>query len=238
MKHSSVIEDPADTTCKYQHRKDLPQFVVDEARSEHAADFARFSGLVSLSAGEPLRKIFYSEKFRWDTRQFDPVLNALASYQKTERRWVYVQAFAGGIDGQRALVHACLVRRYMDHCASWASSYRLVLSVVDEMTTPPSFAPRALNASSDEALEDIEVEARWDVFFARLCGVQEYGWHAGVEELMWASDSLNGSLSALDWDAVVDDLRHACPRWTESIIKHASDNDGFFTQGAPEDYEP
>lgn len=230
LRHGSLIDEPQDTTCKYHHRKDLPHFVVDEARSEHAAEYARFPGLVSLSSQQPAEKKFYSEKFNWDQRSFDPVVNALAMYWKTERRWVFIQIFAGGIDGQKALVHGSLVRRYMDNCDSWTSSYRMILSVVDEMTTPPAFARRALNVTDADDTADIEEEARWDVFFTRLCGLQEYGWHAGVEELMWASDSLNGSLSSLDWDAVVADLESRCPEWTDRIIKHARDNDAFFTQ--------
>lgn len=235
MRHSSLIDRPADTTCKYQHRKDLPHFVVDEAKREHAAEFAGFTALVSLSTMEPVQRTFYSERFYWERRRFDPLLNALATYQKTERRWVFIQAFAGGVDGQRALVHSSLVRRYMDHCDSWTSSYRMVLSVVDEMTTQPAFDGRTLNISSGEDAVEAEAEARWDVFFARLCGLQEYGWHAGLEGLMWASDRLNGGLSTLDWGGVMAELETACPEWTESIIRHAKDNGAFFTQSAADE---
>lgn len=235
MRHRSVIDDADDTTCKYQHRKDLPHFVVDESRSEHAAEFARFTSLVTLSTSEPVRKTFYSEKYYWEHRQFDPITNALAGYRKADRSWVYIQAFAGGLDGQRALVHSCLTRRYMDHCDTWTSSYRHILSLVDEMKTPPAFAKTALNVPDGDDVNEVEAEARWDVFFARLCGLQEYGWHAGVEELMWASDRMNGSLSELNWDAVVVDLEAVCPEWTEKIIKHAKTNDAFFTQTADEE---
>lgn len=238
LRHLSLIETPRDTTCKYHHRKDLPHFVVDEARSEHAAEFARFPGLVSLSTAESIPKTFYSERYVWERRQFDPILNALATYQKSERRWVYIQAFAGGIDGRHALVHGSLVRRYMDHCDSWISSYRMILSVVDEMRIPPAFSRSALDVDDGEDPVVIEAEARWDVFFTRLSGLQEYGWHAGVEDLMWASDRMNGSLSELDWDAVVADLAQACPEWTEVIIRHAQDNDAFFTQVGSETEGP
>lgn len=166
MQHGSLIPAPSDTTCKYQHRKDLPHFLVDEARSEHAAEFAGFTALVSISTREPVPRMQYSEKYSWEHRQFDPVLNALANYPKIlERRWVYIQAFAGGVDGQRALVHSCLTRRYMNYCNSWTSSYRMILSVVDEMKTPPSFAKSALNISAEEDPAEVEAEARWDVFF-------------------------------------------------------------------------
>ena len=40
----------------------------------------------------------------------------IGQYFKANHRWVFVQASAGGLDGRRALTHAGLVRRYMDHC--------------------------------------------------------------------------------------------------------------------------
>lgn len=235
MKHLSVIKDSTDTTCKYQHRKDLPHFVVDEARSEHAAEFAGFTALVSLSEKKPLQKTTYSEKFDWERRSFDPITNALASYHKAQRSWVVIQSFAGGVDGQRALVHSCLTRRYLDHCGTWTSSYRMVLALVDEMQTAPVFDSRVLNTISGEASAEVEAEARWDVFFARLTGLQEYGWHAGLEELMWASDGLNGSISNLDWSGVNEELRGVCPRWIDILIEHACQSGEFFSQAPDEE---
>ena len=238
LKHDSLLDAPADMTCKYQHRKDLPHFVVDEARREHAAEFAGFPGIVRLTAMEPVRRTPYSERFGWDHGAFDPVTNALANYHKGGRSWVYIQTFAGGVDGQRALVHSCLTRRYLDHCATWSSSYRLILSVVDEMVLSPRFSSNALQVANGDDLDEVEADARWDVFFARLTGLQEYGWHAGVEELMWASDSLNGSLSELDWDGVLEDLDRVRPHWIETIIRHAQDNDAYFTQQPEDDDRP
>jgi hypothetical protein len=232
MRHQSLVDEPADTTCKYQHRKDLPSFVVDEGRSEHAAEFAAFTGLVTLRTKRALRKHLYSEKFDWERRQFDPVTNALAHYGRAGRSWVFIETFAGGVDGRRALVHGCLTRRYLQHCDSWTSSYRMVLALVDEMKTPPVFSEKSLCLNGYGDAGEVEGQARWDVFFCRLTGLQEYGWHAGVEDLMWASDGLNGSLSELDWDGVVKELEEICPKWTDAIINHAKENDEFFTQGA------
>src|SRR5208282_4055783 len=31
----------------------------------------------------------------------------------------------------------------------------------------------------------------WDVIFVRMSAIQEYGWHAGLERLIWASDAVN-----------------------------------------------
>src|SRR5204862_1963992 len=73
LQHESVIWDPDRTTCKYLHRKDLPYFVVDEGTREHAAEFAGFPFLVSLDAKEPIERIRYSERLRWEKGTFDPI---------------------------------------------------------------------------------------------------------------------------------------------------------------------
>src|ERR1700678_3918496 len=72
LKHDSVLERPEKSTCKYLHRKDLPRFVVDEGLREHAAEFAGFSGIVSLDTRQPISRKYYSERFAWDHGIFDP----------------------------------------------------------------------------------------------------------------------------------------------------------------------
>lgn len=238
MKHYSVVKDPADTTCKYQHRKDLPGFVVDESRSEHAAEFASFPGMAALSTKTPVQKVPYSERYCWEVRRFDPVTNALAQYPKAGKGWVFIAVFSGGVGGRRALVHSCLTRRYLHQCDSWTSSYRMILALVDEIGIEPVFTPRELNMNGQGDTPEVEQQARWDVFFSRLTGLQEYGWHAGVEELMWASDGLNGSLAELDWRGVIRELENVGPRWTDMIIDHAKENGGFFTQTGEGSSEP
>ena len=226
--HQSVLREPEDTTCKYLHRKDLPGFVVDEARREHAAEFVEFSFMASLSARKPLFPLRYSEKYCWEQRSFDAVNHALAQYQKAGKSWVYVQAFAGSTDGRRALLHGGLVRRYMARCGTWVSSYRLVLALVNEFDVCPVFNKNDLRTNGNGSIEIVEEEARWDVFFARLSGLQEYGWHAGLDELIWASDTLNGGLSDLDWSRTTDELHRLRPVWTDMLVKHASDEGVFF----------
>jgi hypothetical protein len=231
MKHASLLVDPKDTTCKYQHRKDLPHFVVDEGRSEHAGEFAGFSELVSLSGHEPIRKTAYSEKYSWEHRQFDPVNNTLANYSRVKgKQWVLVQSFAGGIDGRRSLVHASLVRGYLDSSGTWTSTYRMALALVQQMTEPAQFPKQQLDLTDGEDEEAAREEARWDLFFTQLSGLQEYGWHAGLENLRWASDEVSGGLAELDWEQVELDLAVTCPRWMESIIRHAQEHNEFFTQ--------
>jgi hypothetical protein len=227
LKHESLLDEPEETTCKYLHRKDLPRFVIEEGVREHAAEFATFSGIVSLSTPRPIPQKKYSERFVWEHGTFDPLLHALAQYYKAKPSWVFVQTLSGGLDGRRSIAHAGLVRRYMDKCGTWKSSYRLVLALLRELPTEPYFTDDDLNVVDDEPAV-VRPEAMWDVIFTRIAGLQEYGFHSGIERLIWATDELNGGLSSLDWNELGPELRKRQPEWIELILRHASDEGVFF----------
>ena len=227
VKHDSVLMNPERTTCKYLHRKDLPRFIVDEGLREHAGEFARFSGIADLVEHVPVDRLPYSEKFAWKNRQFDPINQSLAQYHKTKPAWIFLQAMSGGVDGRRAVTHASLIRRYMDNCGTWKSSYRFVLAMIQELAITPSFLDTDLNAAN--AIDpEVREDAVWDVFFTRLSGIQEYGFHSGIETLMWATDQLNGALTDLDWDGLRPELAERCREWADLIIFHAAEEDAFF----------
>ncbi len=232
LKHESLLSAPAETTCKYLHRKDLPLFVVDEGVREHASEFATFSGLVSLHTKQPTALCKYSEKYAWEHGTFDPVLHALAQYRKTSPSWVFIQALSGGLDGRRSLAHAGLVRRYLDKCATWKSVYRLMLALLREIPVRAQFADSDLNAEVDAPLSELHDEAAFDVLFTRIAGVQEYGFHSGIERLMWATDELNGGLSALDWNLLIPELTSKCVEWAELLVQQASEEGVFFPSPA------
>ena len=231
LKHESVIWQPAETTCKYLHRKDLPQFVVDEGVREHAAEFALFSGLASLKTKLPIARIRYSERFVWERRSFDPLIGAIAQYYKIKPHWAFIQGFTGGTDGRRSLTYSAFVRRYMDTCETWRSSYRLILALVDEIDEEPKFDARSILVGEGDDPETSAQEALWDVVFTRLSGLQEYGYHAGLESVMWATDSLNGGLSTLNWPALQKELSQMRRVWTEQILSHVNDQGVFFPAG-------
>ncbi|MFV8751971.1 hypothetical protein ACNOYE_15605 [Nannocystaceae bacterium ST9] len=228
LQHKSLIRAPGETTCKYLYRKDLPNFVVDEARSEHAAEFAGFPAMVSLRTKQRVQTAHYSERAAWEHRDFDPITNSMAQFYKGQgtTRWIVIQSYAGGLDGRRLMVHGSLTRRYLNNCDDWRTSYRLVLSVVQDMQELPEFSARDT---------DDEDEARWDLFFSQLASIQEYGWHASIEELTWASDALGDGLSDLDLGKLHTELTEVCPRWVDLIIRDAVDNDAFFTQAPAHD---
>jgi hypothetical protein len=227
VKHDSVLCQSERTTCKYLHRKDLPRFIVDEGLREHAGEFARFSGIADLVEHAPVDRRHYSERCAWEKRQFDPINQSLAQYHKTKPAWVLLQAMSGGIDGRRAVTHASLIRRYMDNCGTWKSSYRFVLAMIQDLAVTPSFRDTDLNSPDVVDLE-VREDAVWDVFFTRLSGIQEYGFHAGIETLMWATDQLNGSLTDLDWGGLLPELAGRAAEWTDLIIFHATREDAFF----------
>jgi hypothetical protein len=222
LMHKSVLKQPERTTCKYLARKDMPFFVVDEGVKEHAYEYASFATIVDMPTGESLNQTFYSEKHAWLTGTYDALTQILAHSYKISPTWVFVQSMAGGADGKRLLAHSSLVRRYMTNCGTWRSSYRFALSVIKEVSQRPFFAGSDLleGATADEA--------EWDVLFARLSCIQEYGFHSGIDELMWATDHVNGALAALDLIGVRQELDKKSPEWVEKVIRHAADNGAFF----------
>lgn len=200
-----------------------------------------FSGMVDLFTHEPIRPTFYSEKFSWEKQSFDPLINVLAQYHKSEPAWVFVESFTSGMDGRRAIAHSCLIRRYMDNCDTWKSSYRLVMASIYEMDDEPHFSKRDLR--TDIATWEVHSQAIWDLVFVRFSLIQEYGWHAGIEDLIWITDSASEQLINFDWDGLRERLSELKPTMIEKIIKHARDNGAFFsqpenTQGASEYIRP
>lgn len=220
--HKSILKTPQRTTCKYLFRKDMPAFVVDDGVKEHAYEYAPYSTIVDMPTLQSIERATYSEKHAWSTHTYDPLTQILAHSYKIKPTWVFVQSVSGGVDGRRLLAHSSLVRRYMANCGTWRSSYRFALSVIQEVSQRPNFA------SSDLLDESGSEEAEWDVFFARISCVQEYGFHSGLEELMWVTDKINGYLNDFDLRAVSEELKKTSPQLVETVIKHASDHGAFF----------
>ncbi len=228
--HKSILRSPSELTCKYLTRKDLPSFVVDESVKEHAYEFATYSSIVDTTTMRLAQRVYYSERHAWLSHSFDALTMTLSSADRVKPTRLFVESLAGGADGRRSLAHASAVRRYMANCGTWRSSYRLVLSLVQGLQDSPVFTPHDLE-SPDTDKDD----AVWDLFFVRISGVQEYGFHAGIEPLMWATDQLGDSFANLDWIGVYNNISNLSNVWIESIISHAQDEGQFFQEPPPEE---
>ncbi|MBC7821967.1 MAG: hypothetical protein IAG10_34200 [Planctomycetaceae bacterium] len=228
LQWNSLIRDPADTTCKYLHRKDLPRFLVEEGLEEHATEFLKFPTLASLSTKRPIPKERYSERIGWERGQFDPLILLAARYHRTDRAWVLIQTLSGRVDGRVSLAHSALMRRYMNQCGTWISSYRLVLALVREIDAKPRFDSADLVILEGDTAESVSDDAFWEVVFARFAAIQEYGWHAGLDELIWATDRVNGALVEFDWTSLQPELAAQRENWTALIIQHAMKEGEFF----------
>jgi hypothetical protein len=229
LHHDSIIRDSRGTTCKYLHRKDLPWFAVDEAKREHAAEYAAFSGMVDINTREAVKLAAYSEKSSWETHAFDPLTNVLARYHKSKPSWIFIESLTGGVDGRRSIAHGCLVRRYMANRNSWKSSYRLVMAVVQELSDTPYFRDDDLYAEGEAA--PARQEALWDLVFIRLGLLQEYGWHAGLEYLQWIPDALGDAVVDLDWEKLQARLAGLRGEITGMIVGHARQEGEYFAAG-------
>ena len=67
--------------------------------------------------------------------------------------------------------------------------------------------------------------------------LQEYGFHSGLQELLWATDQLNGGLSSLDWEGTQSELAVKVPQWSALIIQHATGEGAFFPQAEQDVWE-
>ncbi len=234
---SSVLHQPGSTTCKYHHRKDLPLFLVEDATKEHAAEFSVVPGIADLKTKRRLNVVPYSERRTWESHEYDPQLNAVAGYHRkseapnedSPRKWRIIQAFAGSVDGRKALGFASLVRRYMNHCDSWWSSYRFILGVIVEIDYEVFFRTEDIKGEDDVPESEMREQATWEVFFARLSGIQEFGWHASMESLKFPMRDLSAHMTD-SWNDIKPLLTTLKQRWEDEVITLARQEGRFFPQ--------
>lgn len=238
LQWGSVLRDPERTTCKYLHRKDLPRHLVDEGTAEHAREFAESSGPTDLYSKVGQIRVRYSERYYWDTGTFDGTLHAVAMYHRGDEvaagaagKWRFIQAFGGSFDARRAMAYSSLVRRYMHHCDSWSSSYRLVLAQIEELGAPVAVPKDQLLSSNGMG----ERAAYWELFFAQLSGVQEFGWHASLESLRTPMARLGEAVAELDWDATCAAVQLLRREWRTAIIAKAQGEGEYFPSPAAQE---
>ena len=110
------------------------------------------------------------------------------------------------------------------------------MGLIEEIDDEPVFSPKTLLPAAGEPAEVVAEEALWDVVFARVSAVQEYGWHASLESLIWATDAMNGALSNFRWPEVQQQLTRLRNDWLESVVRHAKENGKFFPKTSRHDF--
>ena len=210
---------------------------MEDATKEHAAEFSMGPGIADLRTKQRIKIAVYSERRFWETREYDPQLNAVAGYhrksealnEETPRKWRIIQAFAGSIDGRKALGFASLVRRYMNHCDSWWSSYRFILGVIAEIDYEVFFRDENIKIEGDVSESEMREQATWEVFFTRLSGIQEFGWHASMDSLKFPMRELSAYMDT-SWNSIKSILAKLKKRWEDEVIALATQEGQFFPQ--------
>ncbi|WP_437581297.1 hypothetical protein [Sorangium sp. So ce887] len=198
----SILDQPEQTTCKYLHRKDLPMFLARDGIREHEDEFSQVAYMADLETHAPLVPRAYDSDDVPDAERLDNVTRAVAAYHAldsapdttVQRRSLTLATFAGAADGRRAMMYASLVRRVLASGAPARMWTRRVLDLLDEIDTDVLFRAADLLEAGGAAA------ARWEVAHARLSCIQEFGWHAAREELMYPMMELGAHVAEEDWN--------------------------------------
>jgi hypothetical protein len=230
LQHGVILRNSLHTTCRYHRRKDLPYFVAEEGQKEHYQQFHHITNVVYYWSRYPDERRLYSEKYAWENRTFDPNLHDVAIYHRTVKKWTFLQALAGSRSPIKSIMHSSMVRRYIYQCGPRQDNYRLILALT---TTLDERVDLQLNDFRSELTPEEFVELREhyarDVVLLRLYAVQEYGCLTSNEQIMWASDELNGSFlsSNREYFAAV---RTLVPILQTLILNAAQERGNFFPQ--------
>ncbi|MBB2165169.1 hypothetical protein HLH26_11605 [Gluconacetobacter sp. 1b LMG 1731] len=220
LKHDSVIKDSGITTCKYLRRKDLAMFLVEESIEEHEEEYSKYNGIVNIYSKEKISKIKYSEHYCWENDLFDSLNNHIARYHKSDKKWLFIQGMTPGVDGRRSIAQTSLTRRYMYRCGTWKSSVRIATDIISTLPQKPLFS------EADTLDEQNTNDALWDVIFGKLAFIQEYGKLAHIDDVTWATDSVE-HMETLNWEMVKESLKKIVQPLIDSILGHAK-NSGIF----------
>jgi hypothetical protein len=217
VQHLSVIQEPLHTTCKSLHRKDLPDFVVEEGVEQHREEYAQFPELVKLGTMEPVRPMPSMMKAAEFSR-YEETLNLPG------RRNILTEV---GTDGRRSLIRSSLIRRWLLEPESAELIKPILLAMLEEIDEDPKLKPEDLYVPRGYTHEELMPHSQFNILMNRIFALQEYGNHAGIEELHWATDSLGDDcLIESDWHGLKQELSALKPKWREMIASQPSIQNG------------
>jgi hypothetical protein len=216
MKWHSLIERPERTTCKLLHRKDLAYFQTEESLREHAEEFASCTSMADLESHAPLVRHPPAESHG---AQLDPMTRVVITYDTLDKPSLQpglLNLLAGSTEGRRSLAYASLVRGAIHPGPMPEQAWDWVSGLVDDVDRIVFLEPSEVLGAGQAGDEAIEA-ARWEVLYTRLSGVQEVGWHASIDDLMFPMRELHTYVAEQDWNGLIGRLSELKERWMAQL---------------------
>jgi hypothetical protein len=231
LKHDCLLRHSNHTTCHYFKRKDLPSFLADEGHKEHAQEFSAEVGIVFYYTPQYKEEIKnYSERHVWLTNTYDPHLHDVAIYHRSEKKWVFIQAFMSSRNPIKSLISSSLTRRYIHQCGAGRDNYRLILSLANDLSNNIDLRVEDFRWEiSVEEFSSLKENYLKDVTLLRIYAIQEYGELVEDENIMWISDELNGSILS-SWSEFLSNVKSLVPIINSYIISSAQTRGSFFPE--------
>jgi len=206
----------------------LPFFLSQEGHAEHASDFSENEGIVFYHARYPEQTKKYSERHVWITRSYDPYIHEIAIYHRTNKKWVFIQAFMASRNPIKSIMFSSLTRRYIQQCGSRQDNYRLILSISNDLGEKTDLRPDDFILDiSHEEFADMKEHYQKEIKLLQLYAIQEYGMLTENDDIMWISDELNGSLFS-SWEEFFSSVSQLVPVINSYIIDSAQKRGTFF----------
>ena len=117
----------------------------------------------------------------------------------------------------------------MHHCDSWWSSYRFILGVIAEIDYEVLFRSEDIKSDNDISESEMREQATWEVFYTRLSGIQEFGWHASMDSLKFPMRELSAYIGD-SWNSIKSILTNLKACWEDEVITLATQEGRFFPQ--------
>lgn len=228
LKHDSLIFQASITTCRFFKRKDLPSFLAEEGIAEHVSEFTSTQGLVNYQTKMQIRKQHYSEEYCWNNDLFDPLLHEVTIYYKMEKKWPFLRAASASRHPIKGLIHSCLVRRYISQCGAQKDNYSIVLDAVLNLKDFPEFKidDFRMPIEVDQYLAIKDIYAK-DITLLKIYGIQEYGELVQDDNIMWATEELNGAVE-YSIPEFINAVNRLIPWLKNTIIRGSQARGTFF----------
>lgn len=230
LKHNSLLKNSSRTTCHFFRRKDLPFFLAEDGRQEHAKEFSNMDEIVYYDTKQSEQKRNYSEQHCWLTSTFDPYLHEVTLYHRSEKKWTFLQAFLFSRNPIRSIIFSSLTRRYIQIRGREFDNYRLVLPLSNDLKEKVDLRIEDFRMEmEDDEFESLKESYLKDISLLLIYGIQEYAFMTNNDKLMWILDDLNGFILST-WTEFFDKVSQSSSIINKHIIESAQERGTFFPE--------